>query len=98
MKLTVRMFAHGVATLDQKPRDNPVEGGAIEKFQSGKIEEVFHMSRSIVRIKADLNIPELGGDDGLWIFLFKLQWGWCCHNLGTLASGRKVHQVLCAFP
>jgi hypothetical protein len=27
-----------------------------------------------------------------------LQWGWCRHNLGTLASGCKVHQVLCAFP
>ena len=77
MEIPVRVFAHGVATLE--------------------IEEVFHMSRSIVRIKADFNIPELGGDDGLGIFLFKLQGGWCRHSFGTLAGGCEGHQASRAF-
>ncbi len=69
------MFTHGIATLDQKSWDDPVERRAIEKFQPDEIEEVFYVSRSIVRVKADFNIPVLGGDDGLGIFLFKLQGG-----------------------
>ena len=69
------MFAHGIATLDQKSWDDPVECRAIEKFQPDEIKEVFHVSRSIVRIKTDFNIPVLGGDDGFGIFLFKLQGG-----------------------
>ena len=53
-----------------------MERGVIEKFQPDEIEEVFDVSWRIVREKADFNIPEFGGDDGLGIFLFKLQGGW----------------------
>jgi len=97
MEIPVRLFAHGVATLDQKPRDDSMERRAIKKFQPNEIEEVFHVSRSIVRIKADFNIPELGGDDDLGIFLFKLQGGWCRHSSGTLAGGCEGHQASRAF-
>jgi len=66
------MFAHGVATLDQKPWEDPMERCAIEKFQPDEIEKIFHVSRRVVRIKADFNIPVFGGDNGLGIFLFEL--------------------------
>ena len=76
MEFTVRVFAHGVATLDEKPGDDSMECRTIEEFQPDEIEEVFHVSRSVVRIKTDFNIPVLGGNDGLGIFLFKLQRRW----------------------
>ncbi len=66
------MFAQWVATLDQEFRDDPVKGRVIIKFQPDEIEEAFHMSGRVVRKKADFNIPEFGGDNGLGIFLFEL--------------------------
>ncbi len=97
MKVPLRVFTHGVTTLDEKLGNDPVECRPIEKFQPNEIEEIFHVSGRIVRIEADFNIPKLGGDDGFRIFLFKLQGRWCRHNLGTLARGCKVHQASSAF-
>jgi len=91
------MFAHGVASLNQKPWDDTVEGGVIEKFQPDEIEEVFHMSRRVVCEKTDFNFPVFGGDDGLGIFLFELQGRCCRHSLGTLPRVCKVHQASLAF-
>jgi hypothetical protein len=97
MKVPVRVFAHRVTPLNEKLGNDPVECCPVEKFQPDEVEEIFHMSGRIVRIKTDFNIPILGGNDGFRIFLFKLQGRWCRHNLGTLARACKVHQASSAF-
>ena len=72
MEIPVWIFAHGVAPLNKKTRHDPVEGCAIEKLQFGQVHEAFHMARGVIGEKPDFDLPKLGGDNRLRIFLFKL--------------------------
>src|SRR5262245_22090206 len=62
MPATIRLFAQGIAALDDEARDDAMKGRAIIKPHLRELEEIIQMARSILRIKTNLDLAELGCD------------------------------------
>ena len=78
LKFTSR--PRGIAgALDRSPLaehagavQQPVQMIELARQASGQIEEIFNMTRGIVRKKAEFDVPQRCRDHGLRVFLLKL--------------------------
>jgi hypothetical protein len=55
VKDSIRIFAEGIASLDEKFRDDAMKGCSIKKIHFGQIDEIFHVAWGIISEKAKLN-------------------------------------------
>ncbi len=58
VKTAVGLLALWIATLNQESGDDTMKRRTIEEFQLGQIQEVFDVTRGIVREKSDFNVSQ----------------------------------------
>lgn len=59
----VRVFAQGIAALDDKAWDDAMEGGAIIEFHLDELDKVLDMARRVIGVEANFDLTE-GRRDG----------------------------------
>src|SRR6185295_17915373 len=63
--LAQRVLGIGITALNHKTGDNPVENCPVVKAGLGQLDKIRNMVRGQIRIELDMNVSELGLDNGL---------------------------------
>jgi hypothetical protein len=87
----IRLFAQGVATLNDETGDDAVKGRAVIKSHLGQLEEIIQVTGSVFWVKANLDLAEFGrdGDTRVDFLEFHRHGGQCIKGVPSEARPPK---------